>query len=1654
MRIMSRKGGEFVRKVVRSTIVNHKEEYIMKRRTKRKGRVLSVFLACCMLLSIVPSLTSVAEEVPVNLAQGKKVTANPAMGTMDEAALALVTNGKVEAGWDKSFCYHTGNEAENTEIKPWIQIDLEKSYDVDRIMYYGLIPPDYESGYKNEPRNLVIQLSNDEKFEDSSTVTVFNSDKKNFFGFGSGTDQDQLAEKEGRLISFEPVNARYVRYYQHGAKQSDHNEPGWVNALALCELEVFSKGEMTEPPEKPGIPEGNLAYQAKVTGASYNSTGASISDWWGGWNNNDLQQITDGSVDDNWKAPRTNEKGAEGHSTYLLVDLGKTKELNTVKIWNKSGMTYLTQIVQISADGKNWINVYNSDKENLAGQDPDDSGKTVCGGKLTNGVITGVKAGNDTSYKEGNGKTISFAREKARYIRWWSSGNLEGNDLPQMIQLQAYNYQMVTFDYQDGREPELATVTKGASVSRPSTPISATPGLLFDKWTVDKAGGVEWNFEDPVTEDLKLVANWKQVAVHTVTFDTDGGSEIEPVEVTDTLAVARPENPVKDGKVFAGWKLAGEPYDFGTPVTGDITLKATWVEPAVPDAFTIHAGLLDIVLDSHGQVTNLNSTIDGTDYATLGPDNKLRSLMSLVADYQIETPTSLTWNEESGELIFGFASIDTEAVITLKNQGDYTSLTLTDVKKPKGISLQAILWGPIKNTITTGGQTVGTAYDDSYAIGMHMLNTKTVGGWPIEFKEAFYAPDLPAVNGYPDSRVTRNIYSNTAAFSTWGSALNAYTWDYTEESMRTIAYFSEVPMRTPALTGYHADENASIIGSSIALYGTRTPNILNVINNIQLKEGLPHTTIDGEWQKTSEKTGQDFLVFNDAIWGLDVVENDAKMANAAGINYIYGQYGASGPWHGEGGYQFNGNFGGSDENVTQMVEKAGEYGVYIGTHTLSNLISSGNHKLYMGDGMTSGLSYSGFAELTRDVNAEDSEIYIADGHPFSPEVTNADGGTKWLRIGDEIMGFSECVQVGEKEWKVSITQRGAHSTSAAEHKSGENAYNLWSYYTTDFLGGWDAIKPMTDRMGYIYSDLGVHAMSYDSFESTKYGAYSSMMPAEYMKAVWNNVKKAGKEDGFITEASDMDTNVWDVHSRISWGESNTPIDAMMNYLGYYRQNFFPAMLGWMYDHGNHGGYSQSQLLMNLSMKGGWNAGAGWYVNRNTFNAYPYMAEMLKTWNNAIQCGAFTVGDAYTEELQSDMRNAWKNGRIWTLTETVANEEWVLQEVNKANVEEKIGEPVTLTATKDIEINQPENGDIATNVSLEYSRAHAGDVITVYTQSHIGNELKADSLTVTGESGTVYELLPSDEQKDTYTFIMPEENVSLTAEFGTEKPENPEKIEKMRNILRDTIEYAEKQSTDGVAESAVEYFTSVLKEAKDIVDVQDVTFEALHEAWLNLLDGIHGLGITTGDKSMLEYLINQAEDMKAEKDRYVEKNWPQLEDALREAYNILENGDALEEDIAPVQDALLEAILAQRYKANKDNLQDLVNKAEQLDTGKYTKESVAVFKEALKAATEILDDESLSEEDQDVVDKAEKKLSDAMDGLKLASGDGDDSNKDDGNQNDSNQNDGNKNDGNQGGSKNDGKDAPKTGDNAPIVIWSILGLCAVAAVVVIIIRKKR
>ena len=69
---------------------------------------------------------------------------------------------------------------------------------------------------------------------------------------------------------------------------------------------------------------------------------------------------------------------------------------------------------------------------------------------------------------------------------------------------------------------------------------------------------------------------------HTVTFDSNGGSEIAPQEVVSGLKIKVPSTPTKDKYLFKGWyetATFNKKFDFNTPITNSMILYALW-EPA------------------------------------------------------------------------------------------------------------------------------------------------------------------------------------------------------------------------------------------------------------------------------------------------------------------------------------------------------------------------------------------------------------------------------------------------------------------------------------------------------------------------------------------------------------------------------------------------------------------------------------------------------------------------------------------------------------------------------------------------------------------------------------------------------------------------------------------------------------------------------------------------------------------------------------------------------------------------------------------------------------------------------------------------------------------------------------------------------------------
>ncbi len=89
------------------------------------------------------------------------------------------------------------------------------------------------------------------------------------------------------------------------------------------------------------------------------------------------------------------------------------------------------------------------------------------------------------------------------------------------------------------------------------------------------AAGNEYSTSNIVNEDIVLTGKYIEIKKYTVKFDSNGGSKVTEVKVNEGDLVAEP-TVTRDGYKLDGWYLGEQKYDFQTPVTMNMTLKARW----------------------------------------------------------------------------------------------------------------------------------------------------------------------------------------------------------------------------------------------------------------------------------------------------------------------------------------------------------------------------------------------------------------------------------------------------------------------------------------------------------------------------------------------------------------------------------------------------------------------------------------------------------------------------------------------------------------------------------------------------------------------------------------------------------------------------------------------------------------------------------------------------------------------------------------------------------------------------------------------------------------------------------------------------------------------------------------------------------------------
>jgi len=223
----------------------------------------------------------------------------------------------------------------------------------------------------------------------------------------------------------------------------------------------------------------------------------------------------------------------------------------------------------------------------------------------------------------------------------WDFDNPITGDMTLHAQWSPDTYE-VTFDHGYDDIASTGSVAYGASVTEPQAPTRVNHTFLG--WFTSLNGGLEWDFEMPISGSMTLYAQWS-LDVHQVTFDHGYDNLTSTVNVAHGGTVSVIQPPAREHYAFLGWFTAsndGAEWDFGTSVSGPMTLYAQWSLDVHQVTFDYgHDGLTHIVSVAHGDTVDIIQPPTRGHHAFLGWFSDLNDDTEYDFDEEVTGPMAL-----------------------------------------------------------------------------------------------------------------------------------------------------------------------------------------------------------------------------------------------------------------------------------------------------------------------------------------------------------------------------------------------------------------------------------------------------------------------------------------------------------------------------------------------------------------------------------------------------------------------------------------------------------------------------------------------------------------------------------------------------------------------------------------------------------------------------------------------------------------------------------------------------------------------------------------------------------------------------------------------------------------------------------------------------
>ncbi|WP_022760613.1 InlB B-repeat-containing protein [Butyrivibrio sp. AD3002] len=419
-----------------------------------------------------------------------------------------------------------------------------------------------------------------------------------------------------------------------------------------------------------------------------------------------------------------------------------------------------------------------------------------CGGSVIDDSITGVYGSeiHAPAIPQRDGYWFVGWYKESSYENIFLFGKMPAEDITLYAKWTPRQY-MLRYVTNGGSLIPYSMENYDAEISAPAEPTRL--GYTFAGWYIDRALTQEFSFDRMPYGNTTLYAKWDR-ANYLVSYESNGGSEIDTNEVPFETYIPVPSVPEKEGYVFTGWFADEEcqtPFGFGKMPAEDIVLYAGWTEyqnvvrfvTLCETAISPIISESDIIVEAPEEPSREGYTFAGW-YADAGYETEfdfaeaITGVSTVYAKWDINA-YSITYASLGGSEVEAItADYDAEIVapeIVPEKEGFTFTGWFTDEacenefsfgKMPANDLIIFAGWVPNNYTVTVdtnGGNEIGAfdvTYGQAISVAEPIREGYTFRGWFVD-RDLSTAADLSSMPAY-----------NLVLFAGWEK--NNYTFEY------------------------------------------------------------------------------------------------------------------------------------------------------------------------------------------------------------------------------------------------------------------------------------------------------------------------------------------------------------------------------------------------------------------------------------------------------------------------------------------------------------------------------------------------------------------------------------------------------------------------------------------------------------------------------------------------------------------------------------------------------------------------------------------------------------------------------------------------------------------------------------------------------------